>query len=115
MRIAFFGALIGAGLVIAAVAATPDPSEVFAQRPGPNRSISPAGELIAVSTVVDDKYQQLVVIDPKLKVMSVYHVELATGKIALRSVRNIHWDLQMTEFNSADPLPREIRSLLEPR
>jgi len=47
--------------------------------------------------------------------MSVYHIELATGKIALRSVRNIHWDLQMTEFNSADPLPREIRSLLEPR
>jgi hypothetical protein len=47
--------------------------------------------------------------------MSVYHIGLTTGKIALRSVRNIHWDLQMTEFNGEAPLPREIQALIEPR
>lgn len=115
MRMAVFGALIGAGLVIAVTGVTADRNEVFAERVGPYESVKPAGELIALSTVVEGKYQQLAVIHPKLEVLSIYHVELATGKIALRSVRNIHWDLQMTEFNGEDPLPREIRSLLQPR
>jgi hypothetical protein len=76
---------------------------------------SVAKEMIALSVTVGDKYQQVTVIDPKLRVMSVYHVDLTTGKIALRSVRNIHWDLQMTEFNGESPLPREIQALIEPR
>ena len=42
-------------------------------------------------------------------------LDSATGKIALRSVRNIHYDLQMSEFNGEAPLPREIRLLLEQR
>ena len=54
-------------------------------------------------------------IDPDLKVVSVYHLELVSGEITLKSVRNIHWDLQMTEFNTSAPQPREIRSLLEQR
>jgi hypothetical protein len=28
-------------------------------------------------------------------------------------VRNIHWDLQMMEFNGTRPLPDEVRSILE--
>jgi hypothetical protein len=62
-----------------------------------------------------DRVQQMTVIDPKQRVMGVYHIELNTGKIALRSVRNIHWDLKMTDFNGDSPLPREIQALLEPR
>ena len=60
-----------------------------------------------------DTRQQLTVIDPQVHVVSVYHIELATGEISLKSVRNIHWDLQMSEFDGVNPLPREIRSLLE--
>jgi hypothetical protein len=48
-------------------------------------------------------------------VMSVYHLELSSGAITLRSVRNITWDLQLREFNGVAPLPQEIRALLEPR
>jgi len=44
-------------------------------------------------------------------VLAVYHVDKATGEIALRSVRNITWDLQMVEFNSGKPLPQDIRNL----
>ena len=35
------------------------------------------------------------------------------GELALKSVRNIQWDLQMTEFNGVAPLPRDIRAMLE--
>jgi hypothetical protein len=38
---------------------------------------------------------------------------LGKGDITLKSVRNIHWDLQMVEFNTEAPLPREIRSMLD--
>ena len=62
-----------------------------------------------------EKSQLITVLDPRQHVMCVYHVDLATGKIALRSVRNIHWDLQMMYLNNESPLPLEIRSLLEPR
>ncbi len=62
-----------------------------------------------------DNRQQLTVIDPQTRVMSVYHIDVTSGAITLKSVRNIHWDLQMSEFNGVSPLPREIRALLEQR
>ena len=69
--------------------------------------------MIAISTVAGDERQQVAVIDPKTRTMSVYHIDLASGAISLKSVRNIQWDLQLVEFNGVSPLPREIRSLLE--
>jgi hypothetical protein len=114
MRKAVLGALIGAGLVIVAAAAAPERSDVLGPRAAAP-SVAVGGELLALSTTVGDKYQQLTVIDPKAKVISVYHVELATGSVKLCCVRNIHWDLQMMHFNGDNPLPREIQSLLEPR
>ena len=73
------------------------------------------GELIAFDAKVGDAIQQLTVVDPKRKSVSVYHVELKTGKIELRSVRNIQWDLEIEEYNAARPLPHEIRLQLEQR
>jgi len=67
--------------------------------------------LIALSSVADNQ-QQIAVIDPQQRVMSIYHVDLTSGKIELKSVRNITWDLQIEQFNSAEPLPEQIRSLL---
>jgi hypothetical protein len=115
MKTAMFGALVGAGLVMAAVGATPDRSEALGQRLRPSGSAKPEGELIALSAIVEDKYQQLTVIDPKTRAMSVYHVQLASGDIELRCVRNIHWDLQMDYYNGNGLLPPEIRSALELR
>lgn len=114
MKTALFGALVGAGLVMAAVGATPDRSEGV-QRLWPSGSANPEGPLIAVSTIVEDKYQQLTVIDPKARVISVYRVQLATGDVELRCVRNIRWDLQMDYYNGNGLLPPEIRSALELR
>jgi hypothetical protein len=115
MKAVLLGALIGAGLVLVAAGASPGGNEEVFPRAGVAPSVQGGGDLITVSTVVGDKYQQLTVIDPKQMVMSVYHVQLATGSVQLRCVRNLHWDLRMTEFNGESPLPREVQSLVEPR
>lgn len=116
MKKAVLGILFGVGLVIAAAGAVPERGDPLAQRGSfPSPVAAAGGDLIALSTVVGDKYQQLTVVDPKAKVISVYHVELATGNVRLCCVRNIHWDLQMKHYNGDSPLPREIQSLLEPR
>ena len=77
-----------------------------------------AGEetkLLAIPLASNDQSQLMAILEPAGQVLSVYRIDLADGKITLLSVRNIHWDLQMTEFNGESPLPREIRSLLEAR
>ena len=118
MKQTVLGALVGAGLAIALVGAIDRGSEVFAQRPtgvqAPAAQLTPGnGELIVVPMPLNEKGQLLTVIDPRQQVMSVYHIELPSGKIALRSVRNFRWDLQMMYLNNDAPLPQEIRSLLD--
>ena len=113
MRIAVFGALTVVGLVVATVAAAVGPQGGVAA-PG----VSAAGDgsgLVTLTTPVGENVQQLVVIDPRTRAMAVYHVDTTDGKIWLRSVRNIQFDLQMIEFNGTDPLPGEIRATLDRR
>ncbi len=113
MRIAAAGILVSAGLVIAALAATVRPEAVFAGRVGPS-PVSGSSQLVTMVSALGENRQQLLVIDPELHVMSVYHLD-ANGEVTLKSVRNFHWDLQMEQFNGTNPLPREIRSLMQQR
>lgn len=114
MRAAWLGVVVGAGLVLAAAGTTNNGQEAYGQRV---EAQTPSGEdgLIAVACQAGEGGQMLAVIDPKARVLSVYRIETGTGKVALCSVRNITWDLQMTHWNSESPLPQEIRSLLEQR
>ena len=109
------GALAGVGLVIAAVGLFDRTTEALAQRPGPVGSYATGSELIVVPGPDGEKGQLLTVIDPHARVMGVYHVDQQTGKIGLRSVRNIHWDLQMTYLDNEGLLPQEIHAMLEQR
>lgn len=132
MRTTALAALIGAGLVIAVATVAADPRDVYTPRPGGNYGANrrsavpvsglgnpmpvtahPSGQVVALQTTVGTEHQQVTVIDPATHVMSVYHIDLATGQIALKSVRNIHWDLQLTYFDCASPLPQEIQAQLE--
>jgi hypothetical protein len=115
MKRAVLGTLLAAGLVTVAVGRFDQPNEVFAQRLGSSQATGAGGELIVLPTALGEKGQLLTVIDPRQRVMSVYHVELPNGKIKLLSVRNLSWDLQMTYLNNDIPLPQEIRALLEQR
>lgn len=63
------------------------------------------------STMLPSGVQQLSVIDSQSKSLAVYHIESTTGKILLKSVRNLQWDLQMEHFNGQAPLPGELRQV----
>ena len=112
MKATIFGAVGGSLIVLLAFSLFDRQTPAFAQRAVPTDSSS---ELITLQTPIDNVRQELTVIDPKARVISIYHVELPSGSITLKSVRNIYWDMQMVEFNGTSPLPREIRSMLETR
>jgi len=113
MRQVVLGSLIGAALVLFSGVLRSEGDEVYGQHPAHNSSAS--AELIAFTTAADDSRVLLTVIDPRQRVVSVYHVHRESGKISLLSVRNIHWDLQIQDFNGANPLPEEIRKQLQQR
>ncbi len=119
MKRAIVGLMVGAGVVTLAVSLLDHRSQVMAQHVVPYSQSSPqpigGDELIAVPSPMGEKGQMLTVLDPRQQTMGVYWIEAATGKITLRSVRNIRYDLQMTDFNGDNPLPREIRLQLEQR
>jgi hypothetical protein len=119
MKRAILGLLAGAGVVILAVCLLDHRGEVMGQHVVPYAQPTPqpacGGELIAVPSPMGDKGQMLTVLDPRQQTMGVYWIEAGTGKITLRSVRNIRFDLMMTDFNGDNPLPREIRLQLEQR
>lgn len=109
MRRSLVGALLVAGLVIAITAGRgwSDPAGGLGVNFAP---YAQTAELITHVTAADGEPQVVTVIDPRQRVMAVYHVDRASGKITPMSVRNITWDLQMIEFNSGNPLPQDIRS-----
>jgi predicted methyltransferase len=117
MKRMVLGTLLGLGLVTAAIAVAEQRGEVYAQHTTPVAATPAAAgsELIVVPTSLGEKGQMLTVVDPRQRVLSVYHIDLSNGKISLKSVRNIQWDLQMAYLNNESPLPQEIRSLLEQR
>jgi hypothetical protein len=119
MKRVILGLLVAAGVVAIVVFVLDRRNEVMAQHVAAYPQASPqpicGGELIAVPSPVGDKGQMLTVIDPRQQTMGVYWIEAATGKITLRSVRNIRFDLMMMDFNGDNPLPKEIRLQLEQR
>jgi hypothetical protein len=87
------------------------PQSGAAQQGGVTAGPTP-GQLLALSSDIGEGRQQITVIDPRVRAMSVYHIDHATGAITLKSVRNIEADLLLDEYNTDSPLPREIRAML---
>ena len=120
MKLAMVGALVVAGLVVLLVGVSPSgeaQAQRFAEQRTAAQDASQSAELITLSTAGGEQgqpTQQVTIIDPKTRVMGVYHVNTATGEIELKSVRKFDWDLQMEEFNATGPLPREVRSQIAP-
>lgn len=111
MRIAVVGVVVG--LVLVGLHAALGPSVGLAQRPG--TLASAGGGPVSVAVSPGNERELVTVVDPDTRTMAVYHVDKATGEIVLKSVRNIHYDLKMVEFNGKSPLPSEIRAMLEQR
>ena len=110
MRRSLLGALLGAGLVIAAFAGRSSTEPAYGGPGELGPSPRQSSELVTHVTASDGQPLTVTVIDPIQRVMGIYQVDRSTGEIALRSVRNLTWDLQMIEFNSGKPMPQDIRS-----
>lgn len=85
---------------------------------GPSAAAVPGigNGMIAMSQLAPDNRSQIVtVVDPVNRSMATYRVDLASGKIALCSVRNLHWDLQMSDFNGTNPSSKEVQTMSEQR
>jgi hypothetical protein len=105
------------GVVVVTVAVAEQRGEMHAQHvtAAPVPAMAAGSELIVVPTSLGEKGQMLTVVDPRQRVLCVYHIDLLTGKITLKSVRNIQWDLQVTDLNNEPLRPLEIQSMLEKR
>ena len=112
MQRSVVGALLGASLVIGALAGRSSSEPAY----GPPIDVpthASNSELFTQVTAADGQPLIVTVMDPRQRVMAVYHVDRATGEISPKSVRNITWDLQMIEYNSGKPLPQDIRNGLK--
>ena len=76
--------------------------------PSGNTPLSP-DRLEVVSSLLPNGVQQIVVVDSQNRSMAIYHIEPTQGKLILRSVRNLTWDLSMEQFNGQAPLPSDLR------
>ena len=97
--------LTGAGLVWLATGLTSLHSQTASSSP----MATDDGGLQMVSTNLPTGTQQIVVMDPKQKTMAVYQID--QGKIQLRSVRSLVYDLRLEVFNGQAPLPSELRKV----
>jgi hypothetical protein len=115
MRGLVSGVLVGLGvccLLFVGLADAQAPRQASFERP-PQDRVASSPELLALSHDGGDGRQQITIVDPRQKVMAVYTIDRATGALALKSVRNLQWDLQIEDYNSASPAPRDIRALKE--
>ena len=85
------------------------PKPTFAQEN--ESSITRSGDLQIASTTLPGGTQQIVLLESGGRTMAVYHIDPAQGKIQLKSVRNLTWDLRMEQFNGQQPLPSELRQV----
>jgi hypothetical protein len=111
MRNAVVGMMVGVVLAIALLAMAGSGSVVHAQS---DRGQAAAEDLLPVSWSMNGM-AYVAIVDPRRRVLGVYEVNGTSGAIALKSVRQLHWDLQLEEFNTSTPSPREIRALVERR
>lgn len=74
-------------------------------------------DLITHFQVLEGGSTQAILIDPQTRVMSVYYINALgedKGKIQLKSVRPLRWDMELTNgYNATKPTPDELRSAVE--
>jgi hypothetical protein len=115
MRATACGVIVGLAMLAWAVGfPEAEISEAQVPRPaGQDRAVA-TSDLIALSYDAGGT-QQVTIVDPRGRSVAVYHVDRVTGGLSLKSVRNIAFDLQIEDFNSNSPTPREIRALTDQR
>ncbi|NBU41879.1 MAG: hypothetical protein EBS51_13975 [Planctomycetia bacterium] len=72
-----------------------------------------AGPLWVSESTIDEGRRLLIVVDSATRHAAVYHVDPGAGTVALRSTRDLSWDLVLEDFNAQEPTPAALRRMLE--
>lgn len=83
-------------------------SQVQAQNNPPGKSGPLEGSTLAFTTGALGSEQRLFLIDTKKQVFAIYKVDVK-GLIRLESARNYQADMELSEFNNAEPKVATIR------
>ncbi|MCP4193205.1 MAG: hypothetical protein GY768_21550 [Planctomycetaceae bacterium] len=108
-----FGGVLVTGIVLGTMA---DHRDVHAQPArGSDSRMQSADGVTAIQGTTVNGQQLIVLIDDQKQTMGSYFVDEKSGQISLRCIRNFGWDLQMSEFNGAEPSPEQIQALIRSR
>ena len=111
MRNTFAGMVLAAGLVAFALVGWQ--AEPRAQGQTTDLTNPVGGDVFVMGMSVGEAGQRVIVFDKPRYTLAVYEVDALAGRIALRSVRNVRWDLSLDDFNSLPPKPKEVRAMTE--
>lgn len=81
--------------------------------PRPAGGAGSGGSLWISDSPLDNGRRLLLIVDQELRNVAVYHVDGASGGLALKSSRDISWDLMVGDFNALPPKPAELKRMLE--
>lgn len=101
---------VGCGCLSAMLAGLVGTRELAAQRPRP---VTDAEGLWIADSPLDESRRLLLIVDPASRHAAVYHVDVASGSLVLRSTRDISWDLMIDDFNAQEPRPAALRRMLQ--
>ena len=71
------------------------------------------GSLWISDSSLDNGHRLLVIVDQELRTAAVYHVDGGTGSLALKSSRDISWDLMVGDFNALPPKPADLKRMFD--
>lgn len=112
MNAKILGLLIFAGFVVSSVVGWSNQSQA-APEPKPGQTSTVFAETDGLIAIQMQGVQgQIAVIDPKTRSLAIYQID-ANGVSNLKSVRKIHWDLQLDDYNGSKPKVSDIRSTVE--
>ena len=111
MRMLLWSLLAGAILVVIRAESREADQTVFAHG---LEGVASQSALVAHVTAAGDRQVSITVVDPLAKKLAVYEYGIGpqAGRIVLKSVRDIGWDLRLKEYRSDGPTSEEIRGLL---
>ena len=109
MRDTFAGMVLGAGLVVLAFVGWQAEPQAQGQT---TKLANPVGDDVFVMGMpVGEAGHRVIIFDKPHYTLAVYEVDTLAGRIALRSVRNVRWDLSLDDFNSLTPKPNEVLAM----
>lgn len=111
MRDTFAGIVLGAGLTAFAFVGWQTQPVAHGQTTQDvvNRN---ADNTVVMTVPTGEAGQRVIVFDKNTYTLAVYDVDTLGGRIALRSVRQVQWDMGLEDFNSLPPKPAEVRAMM---